>query len=343
MEKIRYDIIDELKGITILLVLIGHILVGIIGNYNIVVPYTNEVTNEEAVCYILKDLIYSFHMPLFFIIAGFFANHSLKKSFKDMLKNKFLRLGVPYFFWSFVAAVCMQIISKYTTNGLGIKDFLLSPIYPFFQYWFLYDLFFLFIIYYIFNSIYYNKFFFCFFSMIIYLVNYYLPDYWIIKSIFTNLVFFSIGTLVLDLFKNILIKKTDIKKVIISGSIFFLFIAYYINLLYIEGYSYFIYLYRFFVALSGSCFICTLISYLSNNKFVNTVIKNFGKESMLVYCVHVFFISATLKFILKIYEEIPIIYMFFICLFISVICCWLCICNINKLSKIKFLFGEIQK
>jgi|GEM_PF-2471790 len=342
MNKVRYDIIDEIKGMTILFVLIGHILVGIINNYNIDSPYTNDITIVENLCYVLKDIIYSFHMPLFFIISGIFANHSLKEDFKSMIKNKFFRLGIPYFFWSFVAAICMQIISKYTTNGLGIEDFILSPIHPFFQYWFLYDLFFIFIIYYVFNYIFNKKIFFVF-CMILYLINYYLPDYWIIKSISTYLIFFSIGTFVLDLFKNIFIKRSSVKELVIIGGLFFLAIIYYINLLYTNKLDGFIYLYKFIVAILGSGCICVLISYMSNNKFVSIIIKLFGKESMLVYCIHVFFISATLKIILIIWGKIDILLMFFICLFISITFCLLVICNINKFSRLKIIFGEIKK
>ncbi|MBR6125260.1 acyltransferase family protein [Candidatus Saccharibacteria bacterium] len=76
----RDSTFDILKGITILLVIIGH-------------------------CYIPKTyghLIGSFHMPLFFLISGYF---SLKPISKENLLRDFKRLLVPYFFFSSI--ICL--------------------------------------------------------------------------------------------------------------------------------------------------------------------------------------------------------------------------------------------
>jgi acyltransferase len=71
----RIEYIDSLKGIGILLVLLGHVS-GI--------PAT------------LHDVIYSFHMPLFFIISGFLF--SGKAPAYDYVKKKTLRLIIPAWF-----------------------------------------------------------------------------------------------------------------------------------------------------------------------------------------------------------------------------------------------------
>ena len=54
----RVDYLDYAKGIAIILVVLGHIFSG--GN--------------------IKTYIYSFHMPLFFIISGYLFNYSNVKS-----------------------------------------------------------------------------------------------------------------------------------------------------------------------------------------------------------------------------------------------------------------------
>ena len=51
----RLDYIDKLRGFAILCVLVGHILI----------IYTQEKTR-----YPLVEIIYSFHMPLFFFWGG---------------------------------------------------------------------------------------------------------------------------------------------------------------------------------------------------------------------------------------------------------------------------------
>ncbi len=51
----------------------------------------------------LSSYIYSFHVPLFFIISGFLLHSGLSKSPSDFIKNKIIRLAIPYFFFSAIA------------------------------------------------------------------------------------------------------------------------------------------------------------------------------------------------------------------------------------------------
>lgn len=50
----------------------------------------------------LSSYIYSFHVPLFFIISGFLLHSGLSKKSTDFIKNKVLRLAVPYLFFSLI-------------------------------------------------------------------------------------------------------------------------------------------------------------------------------------------------------------------------------------------------
>lgn len=73
----RLKYIDILKGFNIFLVVLGHII----------------ATN----CHLFK-IIYSFHVPLFFIISGYLFNfEKYENNFLTFLKNRFLRLLLPYF------------------------------------------------------------------------------------------------------------------------------------------------------------------------------------------------------------------------------------------------------
>lgn len=75
----RIEWVDTAKGITIILVVMGHA--------NFPEP--------------LRALIYSFHMPLFFFLSGLFL---IKKgeSFKTFLKKKFKGLIIPYIFYNII-------------------------------------------------------------------------------------------------------------------------------------------------------------------------------------------------------------------------------------------------
>ncbi|OAD45807.1 acyltransferase family protein [Polaribacter atrinae] len=81
----RIDWIDQAKGFGIILVVYGH-------NFPVIENY-----------------IYSFHMPLFFIIAGIF--HPKKSNF-DVVKRRVRQILVPYFLWSFILFLFWFVIGR---------------------------------------------------------------------------------------------------------------------------------------------------------------------------------------------------------------------------------------
>ena len=83
--KARIEFIDIIKGLAIILVVIGHTS----PNKTEILPY--------------KSLIYAFHMSLFFILSGLFVatsreNYSLQ-TLKDFLHKNFIALIVPFMIW----------------------------------------------------------------------------------------------------------------------------------------------------------------------------------------------------------------------------------------------------
>lgn len=79
MAQKRILYLDVVKAIAIMLVLIGH------------APELVTLTEPS----ILEKWIYSFHMPLFMLMCGYFSVHAFIKPFKEFLTNKALRLLVP--------------------------------------------------------------------------------------------------------------------------------------------------------------------------------------------------------------------------------------------------------
>ncbi|MGI6218701.1 MAG: acyltransferase family protein [Bacteroidaceae bacterium] len=83
----RVDAFDIMKGIAILLMIVGHT--------------TGKIP-------LLRDFIFSFHMPLFFLLSGYFfrpapVGLALKKNFK--------RLYVPYLFTALLLALHMMTVA----------------------------------------------------------------------------------------------------------------------------------------------------------------------------------------------------------------------------------------
>ena len=81
----RIEWIDQVKGFGIFLVVYGH-------NFPITEKY-----------------IYSFHMPLFFVVAGFF--HPIIQNHKAIIKRAKTIL-VPYFLWSFLLFIFWAVLGR---------------------------------------------------------------------------------------------------------------------------------------------------------------------------------------------------------------------------------------
>jgi len=77
----RIEYLDIAKGIGILLVVLGH-------------------NDFEVISLFIQRLIYSFHMPLFFFLSGYFINSSAP--FFDFFKKRFNALLKPFFFTIFL-------------------------------------------------------------------------------------------------------------------------------------------------------------------------------------------------------------------------------------------------
>lgn len=129
-EPERELFIDRARFIGICLVIVGHCI-----QFNINNAYNNFFFN----------LIYSFHMPLFFIISGYVAQHSKNKSIK--LKKRIISLLYPFILWSFL----LNIIVK--SNYSSFYETFRYICYPDNGYWFLWVLFYISII----TDLFYSK------------------------------------------------------------------------------------------------------------------------------------------------------------------------------------------
>ena len=77
----RIEYLDIARGIGILLVVLGH-------------------NDFEAISLFIHQVIYSFHIPLFFFLSGYFINISIP--FFDFVKKRFNALLKPFLFTIFL-------------------------------------------------------------------------------------------------------------------------------------------------------------------------------------------------------------------------------------------------
>lgn len=100
--KKRYDSLDILKGISIFMVVWGHL----IDSENILFRYLNNI-----------------HLPVFFIISGYLLAGSLSRyPCECVFKKKFLHLFIPFLSWSIVSLMLKAAI-KIKSNSLSLKMF----------------------------------------------------------------------------------------------------------------------------------------------------------------------------------------------------------------------------
>ena len=87
--------IDVARGIGILLVVVGHTLRGLV---------SARIVDSSSTTQFVDRLIYSFHMPLFFVLAALFVNRQAKSP-RAILTAKVRTLVYPYFVWSILSVL----------------------------------------------------------------------------------------------------------------------------------------------------------------------------------------------------------------------------------------------
>jgi fucose 4-O-acetylase-like acetyltransferase len=305
MKSSRVSWIDYARGIAIILVCYRHVFEGSkeagipVGNYNFL-EYINI-------------FLYSFRMPLFFIISGIFITQSLqKKGIRSYLENRARSILYPYFVWGFIQLSLQIIFTKYTNGHPTIGSYLNLFYLPreVAQFWYLYALFNVSILYAL--SKYYLKFT-AIHNMILGIILFYISSVIYnqniktgpIFDIFHYYIFFSIG----DFVSNYLLDQKN-KKYFESGKsvllmcIPFICVQIYFLLqnlnhstskyMYVEFRQPIIFL---FIALVGCAFVISLTFYLQKKNTLKFLLI-LGKNSLYIYVVHVI-VFACVRIILS--------------------------------------------
>ena len=108
----RVEWIDDLKGLGIFLIVLGHVVA------TVQIMSNGAVANALGMAF---DYIYSFHVPFFFLLAG--LTFSTRKSFRDFAQGKFYRLMVPYFVWGMFSAALLVLMGSMTVQNMESAEF----------------------------------------------------------------------------------------------------------------------------------------------------------------------------------------------------------------------------
>lgn len=137
-KKKRLDYLDIAKGIGIILVVIGHCIPDAASPAGVSVPFYR----------VLHHVIYSFHMPLFFFIAGFLTYKQgqsvlTSKNKIARIKKRVQRLLVPYLFVGICYMPMKLLLSQFANKAYDVHEFwkIVIGVNPDGELWFLYALF----------------------------------------------------------------------------------------------------------------------------------------------------------------------------------------------------------
>lgn len=280
-EKLRLKYFDIAKGIGILLMIIGHC----------------SIKNQ----YIL-NFIFSFHMPLFFFMSGFFYKY---RENKEELKRNFKKLIIPYIITCMVMIIYKffkLIIDSNFAEILGtIKTWFLSSIYgsgalePFGikvigAIWFLWALFFALYFINITNKSKYQYLWILLIGYIGYKTSKYI---WLPLSIqagmvATVFVYFGILAKRYDIFN----KKMPVQLFILMVLIM-MYCTIYCGKLYMVSNIYTNGIIDFIGALCGS-FLCIKLSQFieKKTKFIKKGLIYIGENSLICLCIHLFALNC---------------------------------------------------
>ena len=294
MKPTRLSWIDYARGIAIILVVYRHVFEGLKESG---IPVGKYIFLEYA-----NIFLFSFRMPLFFIVSGIFLQASFKKrGFLQYVDTKARMILYPYFVWGFLYLTLQMVFTNYT-NGHPTPSSYLNLFYlprevgPF---WYLYALFNISVLY---SFVRYVLKVPAIFNVLIGLICFYLSSFvyqenikiGLLFDILHNYIFFAIGDLVSKYFfdkKNFVYFES--KKLLITMLIPFLLAQGYFlynNLshntakyMYVEFYEPAIFL---IIVIIGCSFIMNLAFFLQKrNSF--TWLSFLGKHSLYIYVAHV--------------------------------------------------------
>lgn len=127
--------LDALRGVTIVLMVAGHVARGL-----------SAAGRIDAPEYLLWDAaLYVFHGPLLFVLCGFTFHFSTATSrYLDDWRRRLRGLIHPYVVWTFIAASLTFAMARFVNQPLGTAEFLRTVlgmvIWPYSIFWFLYVL-----------------------------------------------------------------------------------------------------------------------------------------------------------------------------------------------------------
>lgn len=314
--KKYYEEMSSLRGIAILLVLLGHSI--------IIVPIN---LLDIPWCKTLYRYIYYFHMPLFFILSGFFYN--CNGNYGNFVIGKVKRILIPYLFFSIIDLVPRHLFPSLINGSNTLKQDMLSIVISGGQYWFLYTLFMIFLIYPVMDRIKNKRIIILILLMLILLQFINVTSILRIDTIIKYIFYFTLGNLLRKIYSSKI--KETMGKPYIALSLFIVFILFGL----IQGNP----VVNIIKALIGSIMAYSMVSCIKSRKFKD-ILNNFGKYSLQLYLLNGFMLVPARIITVKIFNITnPLLIIIIIFVFNALVGILLSKYVIDKINLFRFLSG----
>mgnify|MGYP003299353383 CR=1 FL=1 len=285
--KDRIKWIDTAKGIGILLVIIGHTV--------------EDYTIPE---FLTRGLIYSFHMPLFFILSGItFRQPENYKYFWNNTRKSFKRLITPVLIVFSIQSIIG--LNRITSQDIGLVDYVVNRIRTLIyssgvaihsinvealgMTWFLVALFLSKLLYSLIGLIIKNKYMklltiiICNLIGVIISEHYYLPL--VLDLVLVIQLYLDIGVRLqkVDMKHNSILQCTIC--VLLWLFIWFLSASFTLNYTEMASRRYILFLLNYIIEYCGTLFVCYLCICIDRFR-ITKVLNYLGRNSMTLFCVH---------------------------------------------------------
>ena len=324
ISKNNYIEFDYLKGIGIILVILGHSF-----------SFTgfNLLDKEKYYGYnYIFNYIYSFHMPLFFIIAGFLSNK--KYDINKFYISKVKRLLIPYIFINILDSIPRYFFKSLVNNSSN--DILRIIFYSGVATWFIYTLFIIFLIFPLLDKYILRKDKYFLFLILLILLNIFDSkivniNIFTINKVIFYFIYFYLGYMLRNYYLKIIQSRWFNSTVLLTLLYLFSFYAF-PEYLKNNGTKIIYPIIGFILSLKISIFL---------KKYKNIKFLEFcGKNSLIFYLLELFYSVIWRVFLVKVIDikyHILIVTLFFILKFVSVT---ISVIIINKIKILSFLFGS---
>ncbi len=285
--------VDFAKGVAIVLVVYKHVILGLEASHIFVPQYFTEMSR----------IIYSFRMPLFFILSGVFVRRSLqKKGFLKFSGDRLKSLMYPYIIWALIYVSIQVMISNYTNSSRELIDYTYILYRPRYldHLWFFYILFAISISYMLtYKLVKGNLTLIVVIAFVLYTIKPYFEQFStalmgkaadsleILKEIMNYFIFYSIGDIMASGLKSERFKKTFVSIPLVLFLLTFFSIGQYFLLnndnIHRVPFA--------FIAISGSLFTIAL-GMLYGHKRIFSVLRVIGFHSMYIFILHLMVCSG---------------------------------------------------